>query len=265
MATSTRKWGASRKAGALVGLVLALAVLSPASALANAGGTDRPIKGAGMGTISLHPATGAFTGVVPGVSSHLGNITVHIEGVGAPAADGTFAGSGTATLVAANGDEVTGTIRVTQTALPDGHTTTTVVVTITGGTGTVRGRERNADGDLRVGPPVPRRGDAAHRGRICTFTGTDQLLAGPSHGQQRPRPVGAAALSARDARCSVAPRSSTPDRRARSRDRPIFSSHPLGRRRGSGAAGRRLARPARTSAHRLRAARPRIRGAPRAL
>ena len=138
---------------ALAGLVVALAVVSPASALANAGGTDRPIKGGGTGTISLDPATGAFTGVVPGVSSHLGDITVHIEGVGARAAEGTFAGSGTATLVAANGDEVTGSIMLTQAALPNGHTVTTVVVTVTGGTG----RFANASGTLTViclsGPP----------------------------------------------------------------------------------------------------------------
>jgi hypothetical protein len=155
---------------ALAGLVVALAVLSPALALANAGGTDRPIKGAGTGTISLDPATGAFTGVVPGVSSHLGDITVHIEGVGARTADGTFAGSGTATLVAANGDEVRGSIELTQTALPDGHTVTTVIVTITGGTG----RFANASGTLTViclsGPP-------SHVGALllinaeCKFTG----------------------------------------------------------------------------------------------
>ena len=153
MFTQTLNRGSSRNVITLAGLVVALAVLSPASALANAGGTDRPIKGAGTGTISLEPATGAFTGVVPGVSSHLGDITVHIEGVGARAADGTFAGSGTATLVAANGDEVTGSITLSQTALPDGHTVTTVVVTITGGTGRFAG----ASGTLTViclsGPP----------------------------------------------------------------------------------------------------------------
>jgi len=145
--------GLSPKAVALAGALLALAVLSPASVPANAGGTDLPIKGSGTGTISLNPGNGVFTGVVPGVSSHLGNITVHIEGVGARAADGTFAGSGTATLVAANGDRVTGTITLSQTALSDGHTTTTVVLTITGGTG----RFADAIGTLTVicqsGPP----------------------------------------------------------------------------------------------------------------
>src|SRR4051794_29591860 len=92
---SRLKRGCSRKAIVLVGLVLAFAVLSPASVLANAGETDRPIKGSGTGTISLNPATGAFTGVVPGLSSHLGRVTVQIEGVGARLSDGSFAGSGT--------------------------------------------------------------------------------------------------------------------------------------------------------------------------
>ena len=98
---STLERGSWRRTFALLGLLLGLAVSSPASALADTGGTGRPIKGAGSGTITLNPQTGGFTGVVPGVSSHLGNLTVHIEGVGAPTADGTFAGNGTATLVAA--------------------------------------------------------------------------------------------------------------------------------------------------------------------
>ena len=72
--------------------------------------------------------------------------------------------------MAANGDRVTGTITLTQTARPDGHTTTTVVVTITGGTG----RFADASGTLTVtcqsGPP-------SHVGALllidadCTFTG----------------------------------------------------------------------------------------------
>lgn len=150
---SRLKRGCSRTAMALVGLVLAFAAVSPASVLAKAGGTDRPVTGAGTGTISLDPVTGAFTGDVPGVSSQLGKVAVHIDGVGVPNADGTITGPGTMRMVAANGDELTGTIALTQTALPGGHTMTTVVVTITGGSGRFAG----ASGTLTVvcdsGPP----------------------------------------------------------------------------------------------------------------
>jgi hypothetical protein len=127
------------KATALA-LVLALATLGPASALANAGGTDRPVKGAGSGTISLDQA-GAFTGEAKGVSGHLGNYTVHLEGTGAPTPEANFFGSGTATAVAANGDEFTGTVTVTTTG-----PTTTVVVKVTGGTG----RFADASGTLTI-------------------------------------------------------------------------------------------------------------------
>ena len=124
-----------------------------------------PMTGAGTGTISLDPATGAFYRRRPGASTaNSGKVTVHIDGVGVPNADGTFAGSGTATIVAANGDELTGTITLTQEALPTGHTITTVVVTVTGGTG----RFADASGTLtvicRFGSPVSGRRDAAdHR------------------------------------------------------------------------------------------------------
>jgi hypothetical protein len=122
-------------------LVLALAVLSPASALAKPGGTDRPVKGAGSGTISLDPQTGAFTGDAEGVSSHLGKYTVHLEGTGAPTPEANFSGSGTVTIVAANGDRMTGTFTLTTTG-----PTTTVVVTINDGTG----RFADASGTLTV-------------------------------------------------------------------------------------------------------------------
>ena len=109
-------------------------------------------------------------GAVPGVSSHLGNISVHIEGVGAPTSNGIFAGSGTATLEAADGDHLTGRITLTQTAALDGHTTTTVVVTITGGTGRFAG----ANGTLTV---ICLSGPASQVGAMllikaeCKFTG----------------------------------------------------------------------------------------------
>ena len=42
-----------RKAIMITGLVLALGVLAPATALGNAGGTDRPVQGSGSGTTVL--------------------------------------------------------------------------------------------------------------------------------------------------------------------------------------------------------------------
>ena len=128
------------KAKALA-LVVALATLSPASALASAGATDRPMKGTGSGTLSLNPETGAFTGDAAGVSSHLGSYTVRLEGTGTPTPEGDFAGSGTATVAAADGEQLTGTFTLSAT----GHTTT-VVVEITGGTG----RFADASGTLTV-------------------------------------------------------------------------------------------------------------------
>ena len=65
---------------------------------------------------------------------------------------------------------MTGTITVTQTALHDGRTTTTVVVTITGGTG----RFADASGTLTV---ICESGPPSHVGAtlviedVCTFTG----------------------------------------------------------------------------------------------
>jgi hypothetical protein len=50
-----------RKAIALAGLVLVLAVLSPASALAAAGGTARPLEGTISATVKLNRETGHLT------------------------------------------------------------------------------------------------------------------------------------------------------------------------------------------------------------
>jgi hypothetical protein len=120
--------------------VLALTILSPASALAKAGGSDRPLKGVGSGTISFDPATGAVSGEETGVSSQIGQYTVHIEGTGAPSGDG-FTSSGVATIVAANGDELSGTYTLTS----DGETHV-IEFTVTGGTG----RFADASGTLTV-------------------------------------------------------------------------------------------------------------------
>jgi hypothetical protein len=133
------------KAIALV-FALALATVCPGSALAKAGGANRPLIGSMSGMLSVNPATGAVTGDDRGRISHLGESVLHFEGTVAPTAEeGTYAGSAAVTLVAANGDRLTGTAEVTSTATATGRTTT-VVIEVTGGTG----RFAHASGTLRV-------------------------------------------------------------------------------------------------------------------
>jgi hypothetical protein len=142
--------------------VLALAVFNTGSALAKAGGADRPVKGTASGTLRLNPVTGAATGDITGVTSHLGKTAVHFEGTLTPTAEaGTFAGPATVTIVAANGDRLTGVAAVTSRATSTGRITT-VVLEIAGGTG----RFANASGTLTVtcvsGPP-------SQEGQILVF------------------------------------------------------------------------------------------------
>jgi hypothetical protein len=125
-----------RKAIALAGLVLAVAILNPASALANPVSTDCPIRASGSGTVTLNVLTGSYTGDATQVSTCIGKSTVHLDGTGAFTGPDTFVGSGPITLTAANGDELTGTQTLTATGFTPGTAhTTTVVATITGGTG----------------------------------------------------------------------------------------------------------------------------------
>jgi len=125
---------AVRKAIMLAGLVFALAALSPAAALAKAGGTDRPLKGSGSGTLTLNLQTGAFAYDATEVDSHSGKVTVHSDGAFVLTGPGTFAVSGTTTSVAANGDQLTSTFTGTGTISATGSTTT-INSTFTGGTG----------------------------------------------------------------------------------------------------------------------------------
>jgi hypothetical protein len=119
----------------IAGLALAVAGFSPAFALAKARGIDRPVRGALAGTVSLNLQTGVFTGDVTGVVSHLGRSTAHLDGSGAFTPEATFAGTGTLTTVAANGDRLNGTITLTTSPFTSTGHTTTLVETITGGTG----------------------------------------------------------------------------------------------------------------------------------
>jgi hypothetical protein len=130
--------------------LLAVAVVAPGAAVAKQGGADRPWKGSGSGTstfnvaISPFPATGEGTARFAhlGKSTFSSNYTITLTG------PTTFSVAGTQTIVAANGDMLfmtfTGT-GVTTGAFGVGQTSeTTVVYTVTGGTG----RFADADGTL---------------------------------------------------------------------------------------------------------------------
>jgi hypothetical protein len=124
--------------GLIATVVFAVAALAPASALAAAGGVDRPLRGTESGTTTLNLGTGAATAEFTGYLSHLGafighsNVTVTFTG------PSSFSAVGTGTLVAANGDELLFNViwagTFTSTTIE-----TTVVRTITGGTGRFAG------------------------------------------------------------------------------------------------------------------------------
>lgn len=144
-------------------MAFALAIVSPASSLANA----NAVKGTGSETFRIDPQSGAISGDISGVISHLGKVTGQVEGVGASEPDGTFAGSGTVTVRAANGDQLRGTFTVEGTPAGD---EVTVVITITGGTG----RFADASGTLTV---ICQVSSTSHVGDLvviagdCTLTG----------------------------------------------------------------------------------------------
>ena len=146
--------------------VLALAALLAAAAPASASRRAVTIEGHGTGAIRLDTATGTFTGEESGVSSHLGTYTLRLQGAGTSSADGTFTGSGTVTIIASDGDQLTGTFTVTGRG-----DTNTVVVTITGGTG----RFANATGTLTVicvSEPPQQQGATLVLKHRCTMKGT---------------------------------------------------------------------------------------------
>lgn len=97
---------ARAKLAVLVGLMVSLALASPASGAA--GGTDLPIQGTGSGTsVTTYAATpgepATFVTEDHANLSHLGDSTVHVVGTSTPTATGVDL-AGSVTIVAANGD-----------------------------------------------------------------------------------------------------------------------------------------------------------------
>ena len=94
----------------LVGLVLAVGVLLPGSAVADPGGSDLPFKGLETGYNTLNLATGQAHAVSSGPTSHFGLTTTEqdlsLVPTGPP---GNFIWFGTWASTAANGDRMFGT------------------------------------------------------------------------------------------------------------------------------------------------------------
>jgi hypothetical protein len=124
-----RKLGAGLAA---IGLVVAVLGSSPAGAAS--GGTDRPLKSTGNGTIVINPNNGTFTLESVIHSAHMGSST--------KAGSGTLLSATTTafqfTDVAANGDTLVGTSTGTIVPTANGFTYTNVD-TYTGGTGRFAG------------------------------------------------------------------------------------------------------------------------------
>ena len=122
----------------LSSLMLAVAALSPAAAQGATNGTARPLKGRSTATVIVNPPAG--TGTVDGtiLFTLLGKAPYHTDLTGFTVTGNTFAFTGTATFVAANGDKVFTTIVGTGTVTTTGSESTTVD-TITGGTGRFAG------------------------------------------------------------------------------------------------------------------------------
>ncbi len=122
-----------RKLAALL-IVLAVSVLGTGEAFGAAKGTDRPFKGSGSGSGIATVVGGEIRFTIDGTGhfSHLGKSTFHVDGVCTNADCTTF--SFTVTIVAANGDTLTGSSTSTGTA-----TTFTNLETYTGGTGRFAG------------------------------------------------------------------------------------------------------------------------------
>ena len=93
------------------------------------------MKGTASGTVTVTLAAPlGITIDLTGVATHLGKYSAHVDADG-EIIGGEVVGHGTFTLVAANGDQLTGTVQFTGPLPSSDFHTTTAVLTITGGTG----------------------------------------------------------------------------------------------------------------------------------
>jgi hypothetical protein len=152
--------------------LFAVAAVSPAAARGKAKGTDRPLSGTSSSTTTLDLATGTGSVAGSGQLSQLGRFTFtnDITSFTLTGPD-AFSLTLTAVIVAANGDKVctaaTGTGTLTSTG-----SETTLVSTITGGTGRFAGASGTITTQISseivstVGTTVTLRDSETHKGRI---------------------------------------------------------------------------------------------------
>ena len=134
-----------RKAITFAGLILAIAILTPASALGKAKGAERPLKFTVSATnvVNLETLTNHYAGTE--IASHAGKGTIEGNGSSKFSGFNTLEYHDSWVFTAANGDKLFGTSTGTVTGGPEGllHSQESVLVqTITGGTG----RFQNASG-----------------------------------------------------------------------------------------------------------------------
>ena len=127
----------------LVNSILATIAIAPATALGAANGTDLPVMGTIAGVASTDIATTPAVGTtqLSGQISQLGEVTATSDFLFTPLGGPPvipFDLTGTATLVAANGDQLFGTYTGTGVNNAGGSTGSNLV-TITGGTGRFTG------------------------------------------------------------------------------------------------------------------------------
>ena len=132
------------KAIVLAGLILAKLPLAATAVLGRPKRTARRVSLSGSGISTSDSASGTFVVLATGDAARLGRLTLKAQGVFAPA-DSVLSFTGAATLVADNGDELTGTFEGTSTPL-SGKGDATFLLTITGGSG----RFQNASGTMNV-------------------------------------------------------------------------------------------------------------------
>jgi hypothetical protein len=131
----------------LASLALTLAALTPATALAKTGGTDRPLKSTGLGTTTLNVLTGEFSSEATEIISHVGKATSSNTGTLTVTGPGTFTATADFTIVASNGDELTGVLNGTGT-FTAADSDATFITTITGGTGRFEGASGEATASI---------------------------------------------------------------------------------------------------------------------